>query len=186
MSLLTVLMVVPQISFAADTPCRTESINKSGQNILANVQDRFAAIKKNGGKTQWSELAKATFYHNMFNGRTTSNGTVFWQHHMLAAHNHRAKGSKVTVENPKTGQFACVTIADTGRLGRDHIDLSKAAFAAVGFTEAQGTGKVNIINGWRSDCPAQPPLQMASRSQKSPKAKRMVASKTRRTANADH
>jgi rare lipoprotein A len=70
----------------------------------------------------------ASWYGGKFNGRKTSDGTVFDEKHLTAAHRSLPFGTKLLVMNRKTGDSCVVKVNDRGPFvdGRV-IDLSKAA-----------------------------------------------------------
>src|SRR5688572_21807713 len=57
---------------------------------------------------------KASFYHDMFEGRTTASGEPFKQDENTAASRTLPLGSKATVTNKETGQSTEVEINDRG------------------------------------------------------------------------
>jgi rare lipoprotein A len=76
----------------------------------------------------FTQTGKASFYANMFQGRTTANGEIFDQNKMTAAHRTLAFGTKVRVTNLTNKKSVVVTINDRGPYidGRI-IDLSRKA-----------------------------------------------------------
>ncbi len=86
----------------------------------------------------------ASYYHNKFNGRLTSNGEIFSNNKMTAASNFLKLGTKVRVTNLKNGKSVIVRINDrmnksNGRL----IDMSRISAQRLGFIKA-GLAKVRI------------------------------------------
>lgn len=73
---------------------------------------------------------KATYYADKFNGRKTSNGDVFSQKKLTAAHNTLPLGSVVRVTNNNNSKSVIVIVNDRGgkKLG---IDLSKSAMKTI-------------------------------------------------------
>lgn len=84
----------------------------------------------------------ATFYSDYFVGRKMANGQRFSQGRMTAAHPSLRLGSTVTVVNRRTGKSVRVKITDRCNCS---IDLSKAAFRALGGKLSQGRLPVKII-----------------------------------------
>ncbi len=82
-----------------------------------------------------SSRTQATFYSDYFNGRRTASGEVFsnWGGY-TAASNYYPIGSYVRVTNRYNGRSVVVRIND--RCGSCGIDLSKAAFTAIGDLNA--------------------------------------------------
>ncbi|MEV4803754.1 septal ring lytic transglycosylase RlpA family protein [Nonomuraea sp. NPDC049421] len=67
----------------------------------------------------------------------TASGERFSPHAMTAAHKTLPLGSRVRVTNPRTGESVTVRINDRGPyIGGRCLDLSTAAFAAIGNTSA--------------------------------------------------
>ncbi|GAA3102721.1 septal ring lytic transglycosylase RlpA family protein [Nonomuraea salmonea] len=67
----------------------------------------------------------------------TASGERFNPNAMTAAHKTLPLGSRVRVTNPRTGESVTVRINDRGPyIGGRCLDLSTAAFAAIGNTSA--------------------------------------------------
>nr|WP_276615436.1 septal ring lytic transglycosylase RlpA family protein [Nonomuraea basaltis] len=76
----------------------------------------------------------ASFYDEP---QMTASGERFNPSAMTAAHKTLPLGSKVRVTNPNTGESVTVRINDRGPyIGGRCLDLSAAAFAAIGNTKA--------------------------------------------------
>ncbi|WP_326824473.1 septal ring lytic transglycosylase RlpA family protein [Streptosporangium sp. NBC_01756] len=76
----------------------------------------------------------ASFYDE---GQMTASGERFNPQAMTAAHKTLPLGSKVRVTNPATGESVTVRINDRGPyVGGRCLDLSRAAFSAIGSTGA--------------------------------------------------
>lgn len=83
---------------------------------------------------------KATIYSDSFSGEKTANGERYNKHAMTAASPTLPLGSKVEVENKKTGAKALVRINDRQPKGGGKVvDLSKAAANKLGV---KGTAPV--------------------------------------------
>ena len=85
-----------------------------------------------------AEAITASFYDDYFDGKKMANGETFRQHKFTAAiaksyvqgaTKHKL-GSFVTLK--RKGRIVRVKITDVGNFGRNHIDLSKAAYKALG------------------------------------------------------
>jgi rare lipoprotein A len=86
----------------------------------------------------------ASWYGPGFHGKRTSNGEVYNQYDMTAAHPTLPLGSRVMVTNVKTNQAVEVRINDRGPfVGGRAIDLSYAAARTIGVYEP-GTAAVQI------------------------------------------
>jgi rare lipoprotein A len=86
----------------------------------------------------------ASWYGGVFNGRKTASGETFDMNAMTACHPTLPFGTKVRVENTRNHKSVIVRITDRGILyGRRVIDLSYAAAAKIGMTEA-GVAPVTI------------------------------------------
>ncbi len=71
---------------------------------------------------------KASFYHDKFQGRTTSNGEQYDKNDFTAAHRTLPFNSIVHVQNKKNGKSVIVRINDRGPFAKSRIiDLSKSA-----------------------------------------------------------
>lgn len=76
-----------------------------------------------------------------------ANGQRFHQKLYLAASLDFPLGTVVRVTEPRTGRSVLVTIADRGPWGtRFKLDLSKAAFQALGLKLSEGWGWVTLKN----------------------------------------
>ena len=102
-----------------------------------------AAIDPQPKDTVWTEDSnykwkpfktnvKASYYHNMFNGRMTASGEIFSNKELTAAHKTLPFGTKLKITNLRNGNTIVVRVNDRGPYtkGRE-IDLSKAAFDSI-------------------------------------------------------
>lgn len=92
----------------------------------------------------WEESGQASWYGPGFNGRRSSNGEIFNERALTAAHDSLPLGTRVLVTTQETGRSIVVTITD--RLPPKHlriIDLSKAAAARIGLLSS-GVGMVTL------------------------------------------
>ncbi len=90
----------------------------------------------------------ASFYHDKFNGRKTSNGEIFSNHKFTCAHKTLPFGTMLKVTNTSTGQSVIVKVNDRGPFVRGRVlDLSKAAARQIGMIEdGVAQVKVEIMN----------------------------------------
>ena len=89
-----------------------------GMAMLSISQDT-ASIRKDG---------KASFYHDKFHGRQTSNGEQYNKNDFTAAHRSLPYNSIVQVVNKKNGKSVIVRINDRGPFTKSRIiDLSRSA-----------------------------------------------------------
>lgn len=78
----------------------------------------------------------ASWYGPGFHGRLTANGERFNQNELTAAHKTLPFGTRVLVENPRTGKQVVVRINDRGPFVKGRvIDLSKAAAQVLGMVQ---------------------------------------------------
>ncbi|MGE0090887.1 MAG: septal ring lytic transglycosylase RlpA family protein [Bacteroidales bacterium] len=108
------------------------------------VQLNFLSVIAVGQQKPFEQTGIASFYANKFEGRTTSNGEIYFHDKKTAAHPTLAFGSIVKVTNLENNKFVVVRINDRGPFiaGRI-IDLSKSAAKNLGFIE-KGVVKVKI------------------------------------------
>lgn len=79
---------------------------------------------------------KASYYANFFHGRTTSNGEIFDQRKLTAAHKSLPFGSLVKVTNLENLESVIVRINDRGPFIKKRcIDLSKEAAKEIGMLD---------------------------------------------------
>lgn len=92
--------------------------------------DEFAEYKD--AKPIWTQTGDASWYGPPYHNRRGSNGEVYNQHAMTAAHKTLPMGSIVRVTNLKTNAKAIVRITDRGPFVGDRIiDLSLASAKAL-------------------------------------------------------
>jgi rare lipoprotein A len=95
----------------------------------------------------YTEKGLASWYGKAHAGRPTSSGKLFSPQEMTAAHRKLPLGTKVLVENLKTGEKVEVKITDRGPYAdpqRRIIDLSHAAAASISL-EKRGVGPVRVV-----------------------------------------
>ena len=91
-----------------------------------------------------SETGLASYYADKYEGRKTSNGEIFKQRKLTAAHKTLPFGTKVKVTNLSDGQSVKVRINDRGPFIQGRIiDLSKKAAQKINLVNA-GVTKVTI------------------------------------------
>ncbi len=86
----------------------------------------------------------ASYYSNDFQGRKTSNGEIFDNRKLTAAHRSYPFGTIVRVTNLATDAAVTVRINDRGPVKPERvIDLTFAAAKAIGI-DRQGLGRVRL------------------------------------------
>ena len=96
----------------------------------------------------WVQLGNATYYHDMFDGRTTASGEIFDQTLFTAAHLELPFGTHLRVTNRNNNETIEVVVNDRGPYNEHAIlDLSRDAFDAIAHL---GSGiipiEIEIIN----------------------------------------
>ncbi|MBH2003580.1 MAG: septal ring lytic transglycosylase RlpA family protein [Sphingobacteriia bacterium] len=100
--------------------------------------------KTGAGSRSGTESGYASYYADKYDGRKTSNGEIFRQRKLTAAHKTLPFGTKVKVTNLSNGKTVKVRINDRGPFIEGRIiDLSKAAAKKVNMISA-GVAKVKI------------------------------------------
>jgi rare lipoprotein A len=88
---------------------------------------------------------KASFYADAFEGRPMAAGGKFHQRVQTAASRQFPLGTTVHVVSTKTGKSIDVLVTDKGPWCKKFsLDLSKAAFRALGLSPAAGWGWVTV------------------------------------------
>lgn len=88
------------------------------------------------------DYGKASYYHDMFEGRTTASGEVFRQSELTGAHKTLPFGTKVKVTNPSNEKSITVRINDRGPFVQGRIiDLTKEGARRLGMLEK---GIINV------------------------------------------
>ena len=110
----------------------------------AHAQRVAPGAHPSGGGAKWEESGEASWYGGRHNGRRTSDGSIFNDQQMTAAHATLPLGTKVRVTVQETGQSVVVTITDRQppKLVRV-IDLSRGAASRVGIV-SRGTAMVTL------------------------------------------
>lgn len=97
--------------------------------ILAGCSS-LPLVKSSSGEL--TQLGKASFYADKYQGRTTANGERFDQQAATAAHLKLAFGTKVKVTNLANNKSVIVRINDRGPYIRGRIiDLSSSMFKKI-------------------------------------------------------
>lgn len=90
---------------------------------------------------------KATYYANKFHGRRTSNGDIFSNNKMTAAHLKLPFGTLVTVTNLDNERSVVVRVNDRGPHTKAFIiDVSQAAAKELGF---YGKGVASVVISYK-------------------------------------
>jgi rare lipoprotein A len=91
----------------------------------------------------WRQTGMASWYGPGYNGKRASNGEVFDQDALTAAHATLPFGTRVRVTLITTGKRAVVRINDRIPRRDRIIDLSRGAARAIGLISV-GTGRVRL------------------------------------------
>ena len=95
-----------------------------------------------------TETGMASFYGNEFQSRKTSNGEIFDQAKLTAAHRTLAFGTRLKVTNTQNGKSVVVRVNDRGPFAKGRIlDLSSSAFKTIASLNAGVIPvRIEIIN----------------------------------------
>jgi rare lipoprotein A len=108
------------------------------------AQDTSTIVKKTGSTKSKIQYGVASYYSNKFNGRKTSNGEIFSQQKMTAAHNSLPLGTYVRVTNLRNGKTVVVKINDRlHHRNKRILDLTRSAAQKLGFLKS-GLTRVKI------------------------------------------
>ncbi|NUM79176.1 septal ring lytic transglycosylase RlpA family protein [bacterium] len=128
------LIIVTACSACAPNPMYQSKRSAENGNI---VQTRSADVLE-------VKTGVASFYADKFDGRKTSNGEIFDQDKLTAAHRTYPFGTVVRVTNLSNKQSVVVRINDRGPFVKNRlIDLSKSAAKSIGMI-ASGTANVRV------------------------------------------
>ncbi len=108
------------------------------------AQDTITDIKKDSLTNPNTTKGIASFYHQKFNGRKTTSGTIFNNNELTGAHKYLKFGTLVKVRNLKNDSIVIVKITD--RLPQNSkrtIDLTMKAAKQLNFITS-GLTKVEI------------------------------------------
>ncbi|MET7465541.1 septal ring lytic transglycosylase RlpA family protein [Nonomuraea sp. NPDC005501] len=105
---------------------------------VKTVRTKTVRAKSTKSKTKSKVLSRGTCGASYYDeGQMTASGERFNPSAMTAAHKTLPLGSRVRVINPRNGDSVTVRINDRGPyVGGRCLDLSRAAFAAIGSTGA--------------------------------------------------
>lgn len=82
----------------------------------------------------YKKIGMASFYHDKFDGRKTSNGEIFSQKKLTCAHRTFPFGTRLKVTNIDNGKSVLVRVNDRGPYAKSRlIDLTRAAAQKLGF-----------------------------------------------------
>jgi rare lipoprotein A len=95
-------------------------------------------------KVAYRDLVKATYYAKGFEGRKMADGLPFYTNRFSAASNRFMIGTTVRVTCVGSGRSINVMITDRPARGTGNIDLSQAAFKALGLRVTDGWGWVSV------------------------------------------
>ncbi len=117
--------LVNDIRAAYGAPLLPQALGgKIAENFTTNVSRRLA----HAGKAVSSFTGKASWYGPHFHGRRTSDGTIYNQDGMTAAHRTLPFGTRLLVVNRNTGESCVVKVNDRGPFVGDRVlDLSRGA-----------------------------------------------------------
>ncbi|MCG8410809.1 MAG: septal ring lytic transglycosylase RlpA family protein [Bacteroidales bacterium] len=91
-----------------------------------------------------TQIGMASFYADKFEGKTTSNGEIYYHIKKTAAHRTLPFGTIVKVTNLKNNKFIVVRINDRGPFTDNRIiDLSKSSAQKLDFVK-EGIAKVKV------------------------------------------
>ncbi len=109
---------------------------KRGILLIIMMISSFGLYSFNKYNADDAKTSIASFYHDKFNGRKTASGDIFSNSKMTAANRTLPFGTILKVTNLRTGKSVLVEVNDRGPFHSSRaIDLSKAAFAAIGNTK---------------------------------------------------
>lgn len=95
--------------------------------------------------TRASFPIRASFYAKHFEGRRMANGKIYHADVISAASLKYPLGTSIRVTNVRTGKSIVITVTDRGPWHtRFSLDLSPAAFHALGFNTKAGWGWVTV------------------------------------------
>lgn len=94
------------------------------------------------GKCRFSQRGIASWYGGSFHGKKTASGEIFDQYANTVAHRTLPLGTRVSIENPRTGVIVYAKVNDRGPFipGRT-VDLSKGLADKLGIS---GTAPVEL------------------------------------------
>ncbi|HEY9777654.1 MAG TPA: septal ring lytic transglycosylase RlpA family protein [Planktothrix sp.] len=112
------------LALAANTPELAEK-DKSGQAKEVPASAQKAKGQSFSGNVSWYGLP--------FHGKKSASGRIFDMNKLTCAHRTLPFGTKVLVENPRTGQSVIVEVIDRGPYAKNRVmDLSREAARRAG------------------------------------------------------
>jgi rare lipoprotein A len=117
--------------------------------FLMTASVKSSVFKKNDWQIDkiklYKKQAKASYYHDKFNGRKTASGKRFYNNKLTAAHRKFPFGTKLKITNEKNRKSVIVEVTDRGPfIHNREIDLSKKAFMDIASNERSGLQNVKI------------------------------------------
>lgn len=92
------------------------------------------------------QRVRASYYAKSFEGKLMANGQVYHRNVISAASLTYPLGTQLLVKNEKTGKQVLIYVTDRGPWGKKFgIDLSEAAFTALGLDKNIGYGWVTTV-----------------------------------------
>ncbi|MFY8019879.1 MAG: septal ring lytic transglycosylase RlpA family protein [Bacteroidia bacterium] len=97
-------------------------------------------------KKGFTQIGRASYYANKFQGRKTASGERYSHHKYTAAHKRLKFGTLVKVTNLKTGTWVIVKINDRGPYSKKFIiDLSLIAARKLNLVRSNAKVKIEVI-----------------------------------------
>ena len=131
------LLTVAFFSFVNQTASASVPLN-----IILAIQIKSAKVEGKGNK---SFSGNVSWYGVPFNGKKTASGEIFDMNKKTAAHLKLPFGTRVLVEDPKTGNTVIVKVNDRGPYVKTRVmDLSKGGARELG-TLGRGVAYVDCL-----------------------------------------
>ena len=139
--------------YAFDTSNSTTDSELSQQGGVERPSPSLKVLAKHGApfqsdnifsrsKRRFSQRGIASWYGGSFHGKKTASGEIFDQYANTVAHRTLPLGTRVSIENPKTGKIVYAKVNDRGPYVPGRIvDLSHGLALQLGIT---GTGTVVV------------------------------------------
>ncbi len=132
----------------ATEPVNTNPINTNPINISPTNKtpaNKSPINKSAGSKSGKSFSGNVSWYGPGFQGKKTASGEIFDMNKLTAAHLKLRLGTKVLVEDPKTGKSVIVKVNDRGPYVRTRVmDLAKGAARKVDIV-THGVAYMNCL-----------------------------------------
>lgn len=130
--------------FGVSGPKKLSSTTAAAKSQTYTVKGKTYQTLNREKSKAYSMTGTASFYASKFHGRKTSNGEIYNENLMTAAHKRLPIPSYVLVTNVKNGRQVVVRVNDRGPfVGDRKIDLSKAAAKELGML-GKGTAQVKM------------------------------------------